>query len=108
MCTFHLSLTFAISDLILVPLCYSPSLSPFSPQVGDGETVSWVKASLMAQRRTLKTKKSAVVAAVEEPHFNQPFHFRPPTALEGVHLSLTLSLAPNAASKGQYFDSLYL
>ncbi|XP_050698155.1 synaptotagmin-15-like [Eriocheir sinensis] len=94
---------------LLVSLTYNDTLHRLSltvfqgrgVKVGDGETVSWVKASLMAQRRTLKSKKSAVVAAVEEPHFNQPFHFRPPAALEGVHLNLTLSLAANAASKGR-------
>ncbi|KAK8393943.1 hypothetical protein O3P69_006941 [Scylla paramamosain] len=94
---------------LLVSLTYNDTLHRLSltvfqgrgVKVGDGETVSWVKASLMGQRRSIKTKKSAVVAAVEEPHFNQPFHFRPPPALEGVHLNLTLCLAPNASSKGR-------
>lgn len=94
---------------LLVSLTYNDTLHRLSltvfqgrgVKVGDGETVAWVKASLMGQRRTLKSKKSAVVAAAEEPHFNQPFHFRPPAALEGVHLNLTLFLAPNAASRGR-------
>ncbi|XP_063597874.1 synaptotagmin-15-like [Penaeus indicus] len=45
--------------------------------VNDGEVVSWVKVSLMNQRRAVKTKKTTVVAACEEPQYNESFHFRP-------------------------------
>lgn len=83
----------------------SPTNTPYSPvtfpaQVNDGEVVSWVKVSLMNQRRAVKTKKTTVVAACDEPQYNESFHFRPPPALEGVHITLQLYVASSSNSKG--------
>ncbi|ROT61350.1 hypothetical protein C7M84_020875 [Penaeus vannamei] len=75
---------------------------PFPAQVNEGEVVSWVKVSLMNQRRAVKTKKTAVVAANDEPQYNESFHFRPPPALEGVHITLQLYVASSSNSKGQF------
>ncbi|XP_064091522.1 synaptotagmin-15-like isoform X2 [Macrobrachium nipponense] len=70
-------------------------------KVNEGETVSYMKVSLMNQRRAVKTKKTAVVAAGEEPQYNESFHFRPPPEMDGVHLSLQLHLAANSNAKGR-------
>ncbi|KAK7081971.1 hypothetical protein SK128_026796, partial [Halocaridina rubra] len=67
--------------------------------VNDGETVSYVKVSLMNQRRAVKTKKTAVVAAGEEPQYNESFHFRPPPEMDGVHLTLQVHVASDSNSK---------
>ncbi|XP_069187290.1 synaptotagmin-15 [Procambarus clarkii] len=70
-------------------------------KVGEGESVSWVKVSLMSQRRAIKSKKTTIVAATDDPQYNESFHFRPPPALEGVHLNIQLHLANNPTSKGR-------
>ncbi|XP_069951944.1 synaptotagmin-15-like [Cherax quadricarinatus] len=99
------------SDLgeILVSLSYNDTLHRLSLTVlqarglklGEGETVSWVKVALMSQRRAIKSKKTTVVAASDDPQYNESFHFRPPPALEGVHLNIQLHLAQNSTSKGR-------
>ncbi|XP_068213645.1 synaptotagmin-15-like [Palaemon carinicauda] len=70
-------------------------------KVNDSESVSYMKVSLMNQRRAVKTKKTAVVAAGEEPQYNESFHFRPPPEMDGVHLSLQLHVASNSNAKGR-------
>ncbi|XP_047501454.1 synaptotagmin-15-like isoform X2 [Penaeus chinensis] len=94
---------------ILVSLTFNDNLHRLSItvfqakgiKVNDGEVVSWVKVSLMNQRRAVKTKKTTVVAACDEPQYNESFHFRPPPALEGVHLTLQLYVASSSNSKGR-------
>ncbi|XP_042204300.1 synaptotagmin-15-like [Homarus americanus] len=70
-------------------------------KVSEGETMSWVKVSLMSQRRVIKSKKTTIVPAIDDPQYNESFHFRLPPALEGVHLNIQLNLAPNSSSKGR-------
>lgn len=94
---------------ILVSLTFNDNLHRLSItvfqakgiKVNEGEVVSWVKVSLMNQRRAVKTKKTAVVAANDEPQYNESFHFRPPPALEGVHITLQLYVASSSNSKGR-------
>ncbi|XP_071526688.1 synaptotagmin-15-like isoform X2 [Panulirus ornatus] len=99
------------SDLgeLLVSLTYNDTLHRLTLtvfqarglKVCEGELVSWVKVSLMSQRRVIKSKKTAIVAAGDDSHYNESFHFRPPPALEGVHLTLQLYFAPNSNAKGR-------
>ncbi|CAL4074187.1 unnamed protein product, partial [Meganyctiphanes norvegica] len=70
-------------------------------QVNDGETVSWAKVSLMNGRRVVKARKTVVVAASDQPQYNESFHFKPPQAMESVHISVQLHIASNPGSKGR-------
>ncbi|XP_076066384.1 synaptotagmin-15-like [Oratosquilla oratoria] len=95
---------------VLVSLTFNDSLHRLTITVfeargfpsSNSEQWTWVKVSLLNQRRVIKTKKTAAVAVTQhDPQYNTSFHFKPPLGMEGAHLSIQLMVGNGPMAKGR-------